>query len=123
MHWPRSRDPNNFVCLLKNRCGTADIIPRVAIDNCDRALLANDGFADPHDPAWFCAHSRWRAFFHGSRSKNFAWAMELVNCVVCAKYYSASLDPASVGTSSTESARGSSQKSLGMRKKDYLPGN
>src|SRR5205807_2301414 len=28
-----------------------------------------------------------------------------------------------VGTSSTESARGSSQKSLGMRKKDYLPGN
>jgi len=78
MHWPRSRDPNKSVSLLKNRCGTADMVRRVAIDNCDQDLLANEGIADPHDPAWFCARSRCRAFFHGSRSKNFVWAMEMV---------------------------------------------
>ena len=77
MLWPRSRDPNKFVCILKSMCGTADMIPRVASNNCDQALLATDGIADRHDPAWFCARWRWRAFFHESRSKNFAWAIEI----------------------------------------------
>jgi hypothetical protein len=77
MLWPRSRDPNKFVCILKSMCGTADVVPRVAANNCDQALLTTDGIADRHDPAWFCARWRWRAFFHESRSKNFAWAIEI----------------------------------------------
>ncbi len=78
MHWPRSRDPNNFVCLLKSRCGTADMVPRIAVNSCDQALLANDCTADRHAPAWIFARWRCRAFFHGSRSKNFAWSIEIV---------------------------------------------
>ncbi len=78
MHWPRSRDPNNFVCLLKSRCGTADMVPGVAADNCDQALLANDGIADRHDPARFCARTSCGAFFQVRESNKSAEAVAIV---------------------------------------------
>jgi len=40
------------------------MVTRVTDNNCDQALLANDGIADRHDPAWFFAAARWRAFFY-----------------------------------------------------------
>jgi hypothetical protein len=40
------------------------MVPRVAANNCDQALLANDGIADRYDPAPFFARADSRAFFH-----------------------------------------------------------
>ena len=41
---------NKFIGLVKSVCGTANVVPRVAANNCDQALLANDCIADRHDP-------------------------------------------------------------------------
>jgi hypothetical protein len=49
---------NKFIRLLKRMRGTANTVPRVAANNCDQALLANDGIADRHDPVWFFARVR-----------------------------------------------------------------
>ena len=48
---------NKSVRLLKSMCGTANLVPRVAANNCDQALLANDRIADRHDPEWFFARA------------------------------------------------------------------
>src|SRR5438132_328148 len=58
---------NNSVRLVKSMRGAAHMVPRVAANNCDQPLLANDGIADCHDPAWLCARARCCAFFHSSR--------------------------------------------------------
>jgi hypothetical protein len=55
--------PNKFIRLLKSMCGTANTVPRVAANNCDQALLANDGIANRHDAARFCARASCCAFF------------------------------------------------------------
>jgi hypothetical protein len=34
-------------------CGAANLVPRVAANNCDQTLLTNDGIADRYDPDWF----------------------------------------------------------------------
>ena len=66
---------NKFVRLFKSMCGTANMIPGVAANNCNQALLTNDTVADRHDPAWFC-------FFHGSPSLiNRLWPLQSFNCV------------------------------------------
>jgi len=57
---------NKFIRLRKSMCGTANMVPRVAANNCDQALLANDGIANRYDPAWFCSRASRRAFFHFS---------------------------------------------------------
>ena len=57
---------NKFIRLLKSMCGTANMVPRVAANNCDQALLANDGIANRYDPAWFCSRASRRAFFNVS---------------------------------------------------------
>ncbi len=44
---------NEFICLVKSMCGAANTVPRVAANNCDQTLLANDGIADRYDPDWF----------------------------------------------------------------------
>jgi hypothetical protein len=44
---------NEFIRLVKSMCGTANVVPRVAANNCDQTLLANDGIADRYDPNWF----------------------------------------------------------------------
>src|SRR5204863_604729 len=49
--------PNNFIRLFKSMCGTANLVPRVAANNCDQALLANNGIADGHHPVRFFASS------------------------------------------------------------------
>src|SRR6266481_2352580 len=46
---------NQLIRFLKSMCGTANMVSRIAPNNCDQALLANDGIADNHDPAWFYA--------------------------------------------------------------------
>jgi hypothetical protein len=46
-------------------CRTANLIPRVAANDCDQALLANDSIAYHHDPVWRFACASWRALFHG----------------------------------------------------------
>ena len=51
--------PNNFIRLFKSMCGTANMVPRVAANNCNQALLANNGIADRHDPARFFARANW----------------------------------------------------------------
>ena len=56
---------NESIRLLKNMCGTANMVSRVAANNCDQPLLANDGIADRHDPDRFCARTSCCAFFHG----------------------------------------------------------
>jgi hypothetical protein len=56
---------NKFVRLLKSMRRTANLVPTVATNNCDQALLANYSIADRHDPVWHCARASWRAFFHG----------------------------------------------------------
>src|SRR5205814_9561568 len=53
---------------------------RCAAGTSQQTLLPNNNVAHRHDPAWFYARSRYRAFFHGSwskksRFKNFGWAM------------------------------------------------
>jgi len=57
---------NKFIRLRKSMCGTANLVPRVAADNCDQALLANYGIANRYDPAWFCSRASRRAFFNVS---------------------------------------------------------
>ena len=59
---------NKFVRLLKSMCGTANILSRVAANNCDQALLTNNGIADRHDPERLCASRSYCAFLHGSPS-------------------------------------------------------
>ncbi len=54
---------NKFVCLVKSVRGTANTVPPVAANNCDQALLANDGIAHRHDPIWFFARANCCAFF------------------------------------------------------------
>jgi len=43
--------PNKLIRFLKSMCRTANMVTRVAANNCDQALLANDGIADCDDPA------------------------------------------------------------------------
>ena len=57
---------NKFIRLRKSMCGTANMVPRVAADNCDQALLANDGIADCNDPVRFCSRASRGAFFNVS---------------------------------------------------------
>src|SRR5438477_5612405 len=56
---------NKFIRLLKSVCGTANLVPRVAANNCDQALLANYSIADRHDPVWRRICASWGALFHG----------------------------------------------------------
>jgi DNA-binding NarL/FixJ family response regulator len=51
---------NKFIRFLKSMPGAANMVPRVATNNCDQALLANDGIADRHDPVRFFARAHWR---------------------------------------------------------------
>jgi hypothetical protein len=51
---------NKFIRLLKSMCGTKNIVPRVAANDCDQALLANDGIADRYNSPRFCARARFR---------------------------------------------------------------
>ena len=51
--------PNKFIRFFKSMCGTANIVPRIAANNCDQALLANNGIADRHDPARFFPRANW----------------------------------------------------------------
>ena len=44
---------NKFIRLRKSVCGTANMVSRVAANNCDQALLTNDCIADRHEPVWF----------------------------------------------------------------------
>jgi len=52
---------NKSIRLLKSMCGAANMVPRVAANNCDQALLANDGIADRHDAVRFFARARCRS--------------------------------------------------------------
>jgi hypothetical protein len=61
---------NESVCLRESMCRTANLVSRVAANNCDQALLANDGIANRHDPTWFCALGSCRVSFHGSQLSN-----------------------------------------------------
>lgn len=55
---------NKFIRFLKGMCGTADAVMRVAADNCDQALLADNGVADRHHPAQSDVSVRFRPRFH-----------------------------------------------------------
>jgi len=46
---------SKFIRFRKSMRGAANMIPRVAANNCDQALLANNGIADGHDPVRFFA--------------------------------------------------------------------
>ena len=54
---------NKFVRFLKSMRGTANLVPRVAANNRDQALLANNGIADRYDPARFCSRVSQGALF------------------------------------------------------------
>lgn len=43
---------NKLIRLFKRMRSTANMVPRVAANNCDQAFLANDGVADRHHPPW-----------------------------------------------------------------------
>ena len=71
--------------------GTANMVAWVAANNCDQALLANDGIADRHDPARFFAAASWRAFFPSDASFNKSVrAVAIVNLRLLRKYSSLS---------------------------------
>jgi hypothetical protein len=73
---------NKSVRLLKSMCGTANMVPRVAANDCDQPLLANDSIAHRHDPARFFARAKWRAFFHGYAGlTNRPRPLQSFNCV------------------------------------------
>ena len=74
---------NKSIRLLKSVCGTANTVPRVAANNCDQALLTNDGIADRHDPVWFFARVNWCAFFQRFASlTNRLGPLQSFNCVL-----------------------------------------
>jgi hypothetical protein len=54
---------NEFIRLLESVCRAANMVPRVAANDCDQALLANDGIADRYDPARLCTRASRRTFF------------------------------------------------------------
>ena len=58
---------NELVRLLKSMCGAAHTVQRVAANDRDQALLANNGIADRHNPVWLRASPSCSAFLHGSR--------------------------------------------------------
>ena len=49
---------NECIRLVKSMCGTANLIPRVAANNCDQTLLADDGIADRYNSAQFFAYAK-----------------------------------------------------------------
>ena len=74
---------NKFVRLLKSMRGTANMVPRIAANNCDQALLTNDGIADRYDPVWFFARVNWCAFFQRFASlTNRLGPLQSFNCVL-----------------------------------------
>jgi hypothetical protein len=78
---------NKFIRLPKSMCGTANMVPRIAANNCDQALLADDGIADRHDPERLCGSRSYCAFLHRRQSKNPSW---LLQALICAFYKSTS---------------------------------
>ena len=77
---------NQLIRLLKSMCGTTNMVPRVAANNCDQALLANNGIADRHDPVRFCAlppRELSRFFSRFARLTNRPGLVQAFNCVFC----------------------------------------
>ena len=61
---------NEFIRVVKSMCGAANTVPRVAANNRDQTLLADDGIADSYDPDWFKVRPSCDAFLHGSELSN-----------------------------------------------------
>jgi hypothetical protein len=49
---------------------TANMVPKMAADNCDQALLANYSVSHHNNPAWLHARASCRAIFHTYMSFN-----------------------------------------------------
>ena len=72
---------NKFIRLLKSMCGTANMVPRIAANNCDQPFLADDGIADRHDPEGLRASRSYCAFLQGvPESKKRSWLLQPFTC-------------------------------------------
>ena len=61
---------NEFIGLTKSIGAAANTVARVATNNCDQTLLANDHVADHHDPPRLCPRPRSCGCLHDHPEAN-----------------------------------------------------
>jgi hypothetical protein len=60
---------NEVSIPIKTTSGPAYVVPQIAANNCDQALLADYTLSNNRDPPWFSARTRsWATFIHTNTS-------------------------------------------------------